>query len=429
MQGSLMELFLGVSLALAAIIAVARLCGWLAYYIGQPRVVGEMIAGVLVGPSFLGLIAPGIQAAIFPKDVIPVLFVLSNIGLALYMFLVGADVDHQKLTGKMYRHSMWLFASGLLPTFVLGGVIGFLFYETLSLPHVNPLVFAIFLGASISLTAFPMLARILQEEKLTHSNIGTLSLIAASMDDAAAWCLVALAVALAQAKSILIGLMAGVGGAIFAVLMLTVGKRLFRIIGEKTEQTQSLSHTHLGIILISVLLAAWFTDYIGIFSVFGGFITGLAMPKNAVFLRELHEKLSDIVIVFLVPIFFVYSGLNTQLTLISHDSALFIFLMVLIVSIAGKYGGCTLTMKLLGYSFKEASAIGGLMNARGLMVLILVNIGFMYNIISEDLFAILVLMAIVTTALAMPIYRLSFPRRRSKKSKEKGKKLIEQGNL
>ncbi|TCS92389.1 cation:proton antiporter [Hazenella coriacea] len=426
MQGGLMGLFLEVSLALAAIIAVARICGWLAYYIGQPRVVGEMIAGVLVGPSFLGLIAPEIQATIFPKDVIPVLFVLSNIGLALYMFLVGADVDHQKLTGKMYKHSMWLFASGLIPTFVLGGVIAYFFYDTLSLPHVNPIVFAIFLGASISLTAFPMLARILQEENLTHSRIGTLSLIAASLDDAAAWCLVALAVALAQAKSILIGLMAGFGGAIFAVLMLTVGKRLFRIIGEKTEQTKNLSHTHLAIILISVLLAAWFTDYIGIFSVFGGFITGLAMPKNPVFLRELHGKLSDIVIVFLVPIFFVYSGLNTQLTLISHASALVIFLIVLLASVAGKYGGCTLTMKLLGYSFREASAIGGLMNARGLMVLILVNIGFMYNIITKDLFAVLVLMAIVTTALAMPIYRFSYPRASKNKVKVEEKELIQQ---
>lgn len=386
------------------------ICGNLARYIGQPKVVGEMIAGILIGPSFLGIFAPQIMSSLFTADIKSILYILSNIGLGMYMFLVGAEVDDKKLTGNLLKKSTILSTSGIIVPLLLGIMVGFIYYEKLSLPNINVFLFALFIGSALSLTAFPMLARILQERNLTTTDLGTLALISASIDDALAWCLVALITALAQAQGVLAGIVAISFGALFAGFMLLVVKKWLTRLGEKVEREGSLSTNTFSYILLLLLVAIWFTDYVGVYSVFGGFIVGLAMPRNKLFVQELQSKFQPVVLTLLLPIFFAYSGLNTNLTTIFSDLSLLIpAIIVLVASVAGKYGGCTLAMRSIGYSWREASAIGILMNARGLMVLILVNIGMTYNIITPQVFAILVLMTLVTTIVAMPVFNILYP--------------------
>ncbi|MGM0889159.1 MAG: cation:proton antiporter [Bacillota bacterium] len=409
-MGSNMELFLSFIPALILVLAASYICGNLARYIGQPKVVGEMIAGILIGPSFLGIFAPQFMSSLFTTDIKSILYILSNIGLGMYMFLVGAEVDEKKLTGNLIKKCAILSTSGIIVPLLLGIMVGVIYYSKLSLPDVNIYLFSLFIGSALSLTAFPMLARILQERNLTTSHFGTLALIAASIDDALAWCLVALITALAQAQGILAGITAITFGALFACFMLLVGKKWLTRLGERVEKEGSLSMNHFSLVLLLLLVAIWFTDYVGVYSVFGGFIVGLSMPRNKVFLQELQSKFQPFVITLLLPIFFAYSGLNTNFTTILSDMSLLIpAMVVLVVSIAGKYGGCALAMKSIGYSWREASAIGILMNARGLMVLILVNIGMTYKIITPQVFAILVLMTLVTTIVAMPIFNILYP--------------------
>ncbi|UWE02395.1 cation:proton antiporter [Laceyella sacchari] len=409
-MGNNMHLFLDFIPALILVLVASYICGNLARYIGQPKVVGEMIAGILIGPSFLGIFAPQTMSTLFTADVKSILYILSNLGLGMYMFLVGAEVDENKLTKSLLRKCTILSTSGILVPLLLGVAIGFFYYSELSLPNVHPFLFALFIGSALSLTAFPMLARIIQERNLTTTHFGTLALLAASIDDALAWCLVALITALAQAQGVFAGVSAIVFGAIFACFMLLLVKKWMVRLGDKVEKAGSLSINHFSLILLLLLLAIWFTDYIGIYSVFGGFIVGLAMPRHKVFARELQSKFQPVVISLLLPIFFAYSGLNTDLTTIFSNMSLLIpAIVVLIASIAGKYGGCALAMKSIGYSWREASAIGMLMNARGLMVLILVNIGISYHIITTELFAILVLMTLVTTIGATPVFNLLYP--------------------
>lgn len=410
-----MHLFLNFVPALLLVLVASYLCGNLARFVGQPKVVGEMIAGILIGPSFLGILAPNFTSSLFTTDIKSILYILSNLGLGMYMFLVGAEVDEKKLTGNLIKKCTILSTSGIITPLLLGITVGVMYYSELSLPHVNIFLFALFIGAALSLTAFPMLARILQERNLTTSHFGTLALISASIDDALAWCLVALITALAQAQGFLAGITAITFGALFACFMLLVMKKWLAHLGEKVQKEGSLSINHFSFILLLLLFGIWFSDYIGVYSVFGGFIVGLAMPKNKVFVKELQSKFQPIVITMLLPIFFAYSGLNTNFTTIFSDMSLLIpALVILVASVAGKYGGCALAMKSIGYSWREASAIGILMNARGLMVLILVNIGITYNLITTQVFAILVLMTLVTTVAAMPVFNILFPEKPKK---------------
>lgn len=410
-----LHLFLEVIPALAVIIGVARLCGRLIMFVGQPRVVGEMVSGVLLGPTLFGWLAPDMAQTLFPDQVKAVLFVLSNIGLSIYMFLVGMEMDLKSLRGNGMRHASALAVAGVLPAFALGFVAAWVLHPVISLPDVSPGVFAFFMGCAVSITAFPMLARILQEKGLTKTRIGSLSLLSASMVDAVAWCLLALVTAIATAKGAFSSVYTLLGGFLFAAVMFLIIKPLFRWLGDQVERKGTLSQGDLAIVLLMLLAAAWFTDYIGIFSVFGGFITGLVMPRTPTFQQAVHQRLFDFNVVFLLPIFFAYSGLNTKLDGLFSLTLLLPFLVILSISIIGKYGSCLVTMRSMGFSWRESSAIGGLMNARGLMELILINVGLTYGMISRDVFSMLVLMAIVTTAMAMPIYSWSLPPQHEKR--------------
>jgi Kef-type K+ transport system membrane component KefB len=396
--------------ALAVVLAATTLCGRIAMRIKQPRVVGEMVAGVLLGPALLGAVAPGVQAQLFPSDVKDTLYVLSTIGLTFYMFLVGSSLDHGLTGGSNMRRASVLAVSGIVPTFILGAGAAALFFGSLSPDGATRWEFMLFVGGALSITAFPMLARILQERGIANTPIGGLTLVAAAIDDAAAWVILAVVIAVAAAGSPFDALGTVAGAAVFAVLMLTVGRNLFARLGRRVERKGRVSRDTMALILFVVLLAGWFTDYIGVFSVFGGFIVGLAMPQSAVVRRELETRLTDLNSILLLPVFFAFSGLNTQVSGFGAGGALWWPLAVIMAAaFAGKYLGCAAVVRAQGFPWRYASAVGGLMNARGLMVLIFINIGLAHGMVTPELFAILVAVAIVTTAAAMPIYRASLP--------------------
>ncbi|WP_051772327.1 cation:proton antiporter [Saccharothrix sp. NRRL B-16314] len=396
--------------ALAVVLAATTLCGRIAMAVKQPRVVGEMVAGVLLGPALLGAVAPGVQAQIFPTDVKDTLYVLSTIGLTFYMFLVGSSLDHKLASGQRMRHASALAVSGILPTFALGAGAAALFFSSLSPAGTTRWEFMLFVGGALSITAFPMLARILQERGIANTPIGGLTLVAAAIDDAAAWVILAVIIAVAAAGSPFDAAGTVAGAAVFAAFMLTVGRKLFGKLGDRVEREGRMSRDVMALVLFVVLAAGWFTDYIGVFSVFGGFITGLAMPQSAIVRRELETRLTDLNSILLLPVFFAFSGLNTQVSGFGAGGALWLPLaVIMLVAFAGKYLGCAAVVRAQGFSWRYASAVGGLMNARGLMILIFINIGLAHDMVTPELFAILVAVAIVTTAAAMPIYRASLP--------------------
>lgn len=410
-MGSSFELSMKVLMALLVVLTATTVCGRLAQKIGQPRVVGEMVAGVLLGPVLLGAIAPGLQAHLFSADVKDVLYSLSTIGLTFYMFLVAVSLDHGTGEKGAIGRAASLAIAGIVPPFVLGAAATALLATQLSGPETNTWQLMLFVGGALSITAFPMLARILEERGIANTRIGRLTLLAAAIDDAAAWVILALIIAVGTAAGPAGALTTILGAAIFAVGMLTIGRKLLKRLGDRVERQGTIRRDTLAVILFIVLGAGLVTDYIGVFAVFGGFIAGLAMPQSPVLKRELTTKLADLNTILLLPVFFAYSGLNTSLS--GFGSVWDILLpltLLLTVAMVGKYVGCGLVVRAQGFSWRYASAVGGLMSARGLMILIFINVGLAHGLINQELFAILVAIAVVTTAAAGPIYRASMPR-------------------
>ncbi|MEU5876188.1 cation:proton antiporter [Spirillospora sp. NPDC047279] len=406
-----LQLMLKVFPALVLILLVAGICGRIAQMVMQPRVLGEMVAGVLLGPTLFGALFPDAQATIFPPEVRPVLYVLSTIGLTLYMFLVGAGIDHGSRVPGEERRAGVLAAAGIAPSMFLGCVTGLILWSTLSRPDVSRWEFAFFVGGALSLTAFPMLARILYERGLENSPIGRLSIMAAAVDDALAWCLLALLTAVHLGAGLADALRTIVLTALFAVFMLVVVRRMLRPLGRELARTGDFGPTVMYAVILIPLTAGWLTDWIGVYSVFGGFLAGLAMPRDAMFREALHTRMMGVVSTLLLPVFFTFSGLNTELGGITGGTMVLAFLLIMAAGFSGKYFGCSLSMRAFGFSWREAYAVGALMNARGLMILIFINIGLAQGMITRELFAMLVLVAVITTAGAMPLYKLALPDR------------------
>jgi Kef-type K+ transport system membrane component KefB len=407
-----LSLVLKVIPAVIVTLIVSALCGRLALKLWQPRVLGEMVAGVLLGPTLFGWLFPHAQAAIFPPEVKPILYVLSTIGLTLYMFLVGAGMEHGGVGQRtgILRPTV-LATSGILPALILGGSTGFLLWSTLSRADVSRWLFAAYIGGALSVTAFPMLARILYERGLENTPLGRLTLMAGAVDDAVAWCILAVLSAIRLGSGSgsavrTIGL-----AALFAVVMLTLVSRVLQRFSRYVLRTGKIGNDAMYLVILVPLIAGWFTDWIGIYSVFGGFIAGLSMPRTPAFRRMLHDRMMDIVSTLLLPIFFAFSGLNTQLSGLGNGTMLLAFLAILTAGFVGKYFGCSLAMRGIGYNWRESHAVGSLMNARGLMILIFINIGLAQEIITRQVFAILVLVAVITTASAVPLYKLALPQR------------------
>ena len=403
---------------MAVILLACRMVGIVAKKIGQPQVVGEMIAGVILGPSLLGVIWPESTALIFTKESRGVLEVGAQLGVGLYMFLVGLEFQ-VSLFRTRARSAACVSIAGMVVPFILGGLL------TLWLVHVPGLFApktqyyqaAMFLGAAIAITAFPMLARIISERGLSGSSLGTLALAAGAIDDAAAWCVLAVVLATFGATHpvVLLGMKIGpqfvaIGGALlYGVLMLTVGRRLLATFGRRAEKAQRVSQPMMAVVLALFCVSAWYTDIIGVHAVFGGFILGIAMPRG-IFAEELRKKIEPFTVVFLLPMFFTFSGLKTQLNVLVDPTFLLPAIAILLASILGKGVACWAAARMNGENNATALAVGSLMNARGLMELIIINIGLQAGVIGKPLFSILVMMAIVTTLMATPLFELVYGR-------------------
>jgi Kef-type K+ transport system membrane component KefB len=397
-------------LQLAFIIGFCRLVGRLGRYLGQSQVVGEMIAGVLMGPSLLGWLWPAGQAWLFPKESMTILFAVSQVGLSLYMFLVGIEF-RQELFQSRLRSAASVSVAGMVTPFVLGGAIGWWLHDQPGFFGAGAQRWdaALFMGAAMSITAFPMLARIIYERGLSGTALGTLALAAGAIDDAAAWCVLAVVLASMDHSWSLAAKAIG-GGVVYAVVVLTVGRRMLRYVGDRAERAGKVSQPLLAMVLVLVLLGSWFTDVIGIYSVFGAFILGVAMPRGRL-TEELQKHMESMTVVLLLPLFFTYSGLNTRLDLVNTWQLWLLALVVLAAACLGKGVACYAAARLHGEDNSTALAVGTLMNARGLMELIILNIGLQRGVIEPSLFTIMVLMAIVTTLMASPLFERVYGRR------------------
>jgi Kef-type K+ transport system membrane component KefB len=386
----------------AVILIVARLVGRLARKFGQPQVVGEMIAGITLGPSLFGLFLPELQHALFPKQTLDTLYVLAQLGVGLYMFLVGTGFrdDHFR---SHYRSAISVSLAGILVPFVLAFTLVPWLMTTPGLfaAKTQPLQAGLFLGAAVAITAFPVLARIIHERGLAGSSLGTLALTAGAVDDAVAWCILAVVLA-SFGKGWGQAYFAIGGGVAFATFMLFAGRRLLRRLAHHVLPDQPLSATVLATALAIFCVSAFAMDAIGIHAVFGGFILGACMPKGAL-TEKLRAQLQPFVLIFLLPMFFTFSGLKTQLDLVVQPELALATIVILLASFCGKGIACWAAARITGENNSDAMAIGALMNARGLTELIFINIGLQAGVIEPGLFSILVLMAIVTTLAATPL--------------------------
>ncbi len=396
-------------LQLAFILGVCRAVGWLARLIKQPQVVGEMIAGVLLGPSLFGLFFPEAQAWMFPKQSMTILFAISQVGLSIYMFLVGMEFRQELLHARL-RSAASVSLAGMVVPFALGAVIALWLVKHPGFfgERTHAADAALFLGASMAITAFPMLARIIYERGLSGTTLGTLALAAGAIDDGAAWCVLAVVLASFD-HSWSIAVKAIGGGIGYAIFVLTIGRRLMAYLGRKAERAGKITEPMLAFTLMLVMVGSWFTDMVGIYAVFGAFILGVAMPRG-LFTREMQRLLEPLTVALLLPLFFTYSGLNTRLDLVDTPQLLGIALLILAAACLGKGGACYAAARWHGEDNRTALAIGTLMNARGLMELIILNIGLQHGVITPTLFSMMVLMAIATTLMAAPLFEWFYGR-------------------
>src|ERR1035437_608167 len=395
---------LHVLLALVVVIATARAMGSIFRSVGQPQVIGEILAGIVLGPSLLGRLAPGAEGYLFPAMVGPALNIIAQVGVILYMFLVGLELD-PALLRKRGHTTVAISHASIVAPFLLGAAIALYLYPKLSTGDVPFTCFSLFLGVSMSVTAFPVLARILTDRRIHKTRMGAIALTCAAVDDVTAWCMLAFVVSVARAQAA--GAVATIAMALgFIALMIVVVRpamvRLSLVYGNRGRLTQGV----MAAIFVALLVSASATELIGIHAVFGAFALGAVIPHDSGMARELTDRLEDIVIVLLLPAFFAYTGLRTQIGLVSGYEQWMMCALIVAVASAGKFGGSVVAARITGLNWRDSSALGVLMNTRGLMELIVLNIGLEMNVISPTLFAMLVIMALITTFATTPILHL-----------------------
>lgn len=394
-------------LQLIVIVLAARAFGTLARRVGQPPVIGEIAAGLLLGPSLLGWMAPAASGFLFPSGSMPILQLLSQIGVLLFMFVVGVQLEPSYLRGKAQVAIAVSHFSIILP-FTLGVALSLALYTHYAPPGVPFHAFALFCGIATSITAFPVLARILEERHLTHTPLGTAAITCAAVDDVTAWSILAFVVAITTADGAVETLLAIVGlSVIFVLLMIFVGRPVLQRVLNPDRMGDKLSKERIAIILAVLLSSALVTEIIGIHALFGAFVAGAVMPVGGKFRAVLRDRLESISSVFLLPLFFVYTGLRTQIGLLDHVASWAICLAIIVVATVGKVGGTVLAARWTGFQWRDSVALGALMNTRGLMELIALNVGYDLGILAPRIFAMMVLMALATTAMTGPLLSLS----------------------
>ncbi|MBO9152331.1 cation:proton antiporter [Chitinophaga sp. GCM10012297] len=379
------------------VLCVSRIFGYLARKIKQPAVVGEIVAGIVLGPSLLGWLSPAAMEAIFPAGSMSNLQFLSQIGLAFFMFIVGMELDISKVRQKAHDAVMISHASIIIP-FFLGVCLAYFTYRQYAPPNVNFLSFALFMGIAMSVTAFPVLARIVQERGLSSTQLGAMAITCAAADDLTAWGILAVVVAIVKSGGLLSAMVTIGLALVFVLAMLLVvrpwlKRRMSRLQGTKTKVA-------LGFFVL--LIAGYLAEVIGIHLLFGAFLAGVIIPAEANIKQVLQDKLEDVSVVILLPVFFAFTGLRTQIGLLNDGSLWMIFFFVMLVAVGGKFAGSALTARIVGQPWTEALSIGALMNTRGLMELVVLNIGYDLGILTPPVFAMLVLMALATTFMTGP---------------------------
>jgi Kef-type K+ transport system membrane component KefB len=409
-QGSATKVLPRVLLALVAILGASRVCGWLAERIGQPQVIGEVIAGICLGPSLLGRIAPEAVAFLFPPFVVQPLGVLAQVGVVLFLFLVGLALDTGILGRQSHRSVVISHASIIVP-FVLGSVAALWVYPSFSSSQVPFDVFAMFMGVSMSVTAFPVLARILTDRGMQKTTLGTIALSCAAVDDVSAWCLLAVVAGFATRHAD--GALPTVGLTVVYVLVMIFAVRpVVRRVSQRLELVPNLSKAAVTLVFIALLLSALATEWIGIHALFGAFLLGAIVPHDSRLARELAAKLEDVTVLLFLPAFFAHTGLRTQIGLVQGAGAWLVCGALILVACAGKFGGGAVAGRLCGMSWRDSISVGILMNTRGLMELVVLNVGLDLGVLSPTLFTMLVIMALVTTFMTAPALSL-VERRRS----------------
>ncbi len=388
-------------LQIVTIILVARIFGFFCKKIGQPSVIGEIVAGILLGPSFVGMYLPEFSAFLFPPKSLGNLQFLSQIGLILFMFVVGMELDLKVLKNKARDAVVISHASMIFP-FALGVALAYFIYERFAPANVKFLSFSLFIGISMSVTAFPVLARIVQERGLSKTRLGTIAITCAAADDITAWCLLAAVIAMVKAGSVVSALYTILMAAAYVFIMLTVVQPFLKKLGDKYSNKESFSKPAVAIFFFTLLLSSYATEVIGIHALFGAFLAGVIMPSNANFRSIFIEKVEDLALVLLLPLFFVFTGLRTQIGLLNDIQLWKICGIIILVAVTGKFFGSTLAAKFVGQNWRDSLAIGALMNTRGLMELVVLNIGYDLGVLSPEIFAMLVIMALLTTFMTGP---------------------------
>jgi len=384
------------------ILITSRIFGFIFKRLGQQTVIGEIIAGIFLGPSILGWLFPDLSSFIFPHNSFISLQFLSQIGLAFFMFVIGMELDLSKIRNRANDAVMISHVSIIIPFFLGTGLSYFIFQE-LAPANINFTSFALFMGIAMSITAFPVLARIIKERGLTKTPLGVLAITCAAADDVTAWCLLAAVIAIVKAGSLASALFTIGLAVIYIIFMIYVLKPWLQKLSDRQIKSEKIDKTVIGISFFVLLVSAYYTEIIGIHALFGSFIAGVVMPSNIRFKESLTDKVEDISTILLLPIFFAFTGLRTQIGLLNEGHMWILCLLIILVAVSGKLMGSAFTAKIIGRSWKDSLSIGALMNTRGLMELVVLNIGYDLGILGPDIFAIMVLMALTTTLMTGPL--------------------------
>jgi len=386
-------------LQMAVILTTARLMAVAFRFIRQPEVMGEMAAGILLGPSLLGRISPAMMNGLFPAGGLGSLYVLSQLGLVLFMFLVGLEVRPGSLRGSAKSVIIASQASIMAP-FVLGGVLAWSLYPRLG-NGAPRLPFVLFLGAAMGITAFPVLARILADCKLTHTRVGMFALSCAAIDDVTAWCLLAVITVIARPEANQNPLpwrFAALIGYILAMVFL-VRPALRRLLPASATPDRA----RFGAAMIFLLLSVWATEALAVHALFGAFLAGIVMPKGGQLQEGLRDRLESVTLVLLLPLFFAYTGLRTSIALLNSVELWLLCALIVTVAVGSKLLVSGVIVHASGMPWRESLAVGVLVNTRGLVELVILNVGLDLHILSPTLFSMMVIMALATTLMTAPL--------------------------
>lgn len=386
--------------ALTAIIVIGRLLGAVFRWLGQPRVIGEVVAGILLGPSFLGRISPDAMSWLLPDAILPLLGVISQLGVILFMFLVGLELNAELLRDRVHM-TVVISHAGIVTPFLMGSGLALWLFPQLAPEGVPFTSFALFMGVSLSITAFPVLARILTERRMDRSELGALALSCAAAGDVTAWCLLAFVVGVTQSA-----VAGAISTALLAVLFIGIMFGVVRPLARRwlgDPDPSQINGQLVTWVLVALLLSSLAAEAIGIHALFGAFLLGAVIPHNSAVARAFHDKLHDMVVILLLPAFFAHTGMRTQIGLVNGLSEWLTCGAIIVVATLGKLGGTMIAARLTGIDWRMSASLGVLMNTRGLMELIVLNIGLDLGVISPTLFAMMVLMALATTIATTPV--------------------------